>query len=228
MDNVLRIAHRGASGDQPENTLAAISKALEIKVDIIEIDVRVCKTGELVVFHDLTLERTTNGSGLIADAPLEEPKKLDAGEKEQIPTLKEVIDLVDKKTVLNIEMKGRGIADKLSNILGDYLKNKDYPSELFIVTSFDKKEFHRFSLKNPGVRLGILVARDILSVPIRAKRYSAHSIHIPQPYLKKWLVKYIQKKGFKVFVYTLNSIWDIAKAKVMGVDGIFSDYPDRI
>ena len=70
MDKVLRIAHRGASGHQPENTLAAISKALEIKVDIIEIDVRVCKTGELVVFHDLTLERTTNGSGLIADASL--------------------------------------------------------------------------------------------------------------------------------------------------------------
>lgn len=228
MDRVLRIAHRGASGHEPENTLAAISRALDMKADIIELDVRACKTGELILLHDISLERTTNGSGLVTDATLEELRKLDAGNGERIPTLQEAIELIGKRTVLNIEMKGRGVADKLSEILRNYLKNKDYPPELFIVTSFDKKELHRFSLKNPGVPLGILIARGVFSARARAKRYNAHSVHIPQPYLKKWLVRYFQKKGLRVFVYTLNSIWDIAKAKVMGIDGVFSDYPDRI
>ena len=227
MREILRIAHRGASGHKPENTVAAFSKALEIGVDIIELDTRVCKSGELVVFHDMTLERTTNGNGLVADTPFKELKKLDAGGGEQIPTLKEVIDLVNKRAVLNIEIKGRGVAEQLATTLKDYL-NKGYPRELFIVTSFDRKEFHKFSLINPGVLLSILVGRDILDLPIRAKKYGAHSIHIPQPYLKKWLVRFFQKRGFRVFPYTLNSIWDIAKAKVIGVDGIFSDYPDRI
>ncbi len=228
MHNVLKIAHRGASGYEPENTLAAFSKAIEMGVDIIELDVRVCKTGELVVFHDMTLERTTNGNGLIADTSLGELKKLDAGNGEQIPTLEEAIDLVDKRAVFNIEMKGTGVADPLAAILKNYLNNKGYSPELFIVTSFNRKEFYKFSLVNPGVRLGILVGRDILDILIRAKRYNAYSIHLPQTYLKKWLVRLLQRKNFRVFVYTPNSIWDIAKAKVIGVDGIFSDYPDRI
>ena len=228
MSRVLRIAHRGASGDKPENTLSAVAKALEIGVDIIELDVRVCKTGELVAFHDMTLERTTNGSGLVADTSLEDLEKLDAGGGERIPTLEEAIGLINRRTILNIEMKGKGVADRLAAILKGYVENKAYPPELFIVTSFDKEEFHQFSLKNPGVQLSILVGRDILSAPLRARKYSAYSIHLPQPYMRKWLVRFFQKKGLKVFIYTLNSIWDIAKAKIMGVDGIFSDYPDRV
>src|SRR3989344_4626849 len=131
MSRVLRIAHRGASGHKPENTLAAFAKALEIGVDIIELDVRVCKTGELVVFHDMALERTTNGNGLVADTSLEELKKLDAGGGEQVPTLKEVIDLVNKRVVLNIEMKGKGVVEQLATILKGYLNN-GHPRELFI------------------------------------------------------------------------------------------------
>ncbi|MCR4260886.1 MAG: glycerophosphodiester phosphodiesterase [Candidatus Colwellbacteria bacterium] len=227
MPEVLKIAHRGASGHKPENTLSAFSKALEMGVDVIELDVRVCGTGELVVMHDATLERTTNGKGIVADTTLEELKKLDAGDGEQVPTLEEAIDLINRKTVLNIEIKGEGIAEKLSKILKTYL-DKGYPPELFIITSFSRKEFHKFSIMNPGVRLGILVARGILSLSIIARKYNAYSIHLPQPYLKKRLVKFFQRRGYKVYVYTLNSIWDIAKAKIKGVDGIFSDYPERI
>src|SRR3989344_1650436 len=144
MPEVLRIAHRGASGYESENTLAAVSKALEIGVDIIELDVRVCKTGELVVFHDMALERTTNGSGLVADTSLAELKKLDAGEGEQIPTFGEVVDLVNKKATLNIEIKGKGVVDRLAITLRGYLKDGAYSSDSFIVTSFDKKELHQF------------------------------------------------------------------------------------
>ena len=83
MPEILKIAHRGASGHKPENTLSAFSKALEIGVDAIELDVRVCGTGELVIMHDATLERTTNGNGIVADTTLEELRKLDAGDGEQ-------------------------------------------------------------------------------------------------------------------------------------------------
>ena len=227
MPEVLKIAHRGASGHKPENTLSAFSKALEIGVDAIELDVRVCGTGELVIMHDATLERTTNGNGIVADTTLEELRELDAGDGEQIPTLEEAIDLINKKVILNIEIKGEGVAGTLSKILKTYL-DRGYPPELFIVSSFNRKEFHKFSITNPGVRLGILIARGILSLPIMARRYNAYSIHLPQPYLRKRLVKFFQRRGYKVYVYTLNSIWDIAKAKIKEVDGIFSDYPERI
>jgi len=227
MSDILKIAHRGASGYEPENTAASFKKAIEMNVDIIELDVRTCRTGELVVFHDLTLERTTNGSGIVANSSLDELKKLDVGGGEHILILEEAIDLIGQGAVINIEMKGKGVADKLVKILQGYLE-KGYPPESFIVTSFDRKEFHRFALANPGVSLGILVGKDIFDFLIRAKRYGVYSIHLPQPYLKKWLVKFAQKQNFKVFIYTLNSIWDIAKAKMIGVNGIFSDYPDRI
>lgn len=227
MSDIFKIAHRGASGYEPENTLASLRKALEMRVDIIEIDVRVCRTGELVVFHDITLERTTNSTGILADLSLEELKQLDLENGEHILTLEEAINTIGQKVVLNIEMKGRGVAIKLAELLKKYIE-KGHPPDSFIVTSFDRKEFHKFTQVNPGVRLGILVGKDIFDFLIRARRYDVYSIHLPQPYLKKWLVKFAQKQNFKVFIYTLNSIWDIAKAKMIEVDGIFSDYPDRI
>ena len=181
-----------------------------------------------MAFHDMSLERMTNGDGLVADTTLEDLKKLNVGQGERIVTLEEVLDLVDRRAIVNIEIKGIGVADRLAEILGEYIKRKGWSPEMFIVTSFNKKEFHKFALINPDVRLSILVGRDFLSSLIMAKRYKAYSVHLPQPYMKRRLVRFFQKRGFKVFIYTLNSIWDIAKAKVMGVDGIFSDYPDRI
>lgn len=227
MTGILRIAHRGASGEKPENTLAAFSRALEMGVDGIELDVRVCKTGELVVMHDPTLERTTNGTGVVADISLSELKKLDAGEGEQIPTLDEALRFIAGKTILNIEMKGKGVAKPLAEILKKYIDDGHNP-ELLIVSCFNRQELRAFSLINPGVRLGMLVSKGVFSLLLVTHKTNIYSIHLPQPYLKKWLVKLLQRKGFKVFIYTLNSIWDIAKAKVAGVDGIFSDYPDRI
>src|SRR3989338_6013481 len=122
MSDILKIAHRGASGYESENTAAAFKKALEMSVHIIELDVRACRTGELVVFHDITLERTTDGSGIVANASLDELKKLDVGGGEHILTLEEAIDLIGQGAVINIEMKGKGVADKLVKILQGYLE----------------------------------------------------------------------------------------------------------
>ncbi|HID15455.1 MAG TPA: glycerophosphodiester phosphodiesterase, partial [Candidatus Atribacteria bacterium] len=101
----LVVAHRGASAYEPENTLRAIRRAIEIGADVVEIDVRLTKDGYPVVIHDETVDRTTNGSGLVNEFSLDELRKLDAGKGEKIPLLSEVLDLVAGKINVFIEIK---------------------------------------------------------------------------------------------------------------------------
>jgi glycerophosphoryl diester phosphodiesterase len=227
MNNLIKAAHRGASGEYPENTILAFEKAMEVGANMIELDVRLCASGELVVIHDLSVDRTTNGRGLVADMSLSELRALDAGRGERIPTLEETLGFTDKRIMVNIEIKAKGVARPLATLLQRYIK-AGWPAEHFIISSFDRQEFHEFSKINPGVRLSILAGKNPLDILLRAKRYKAFSVHLTGPYIKKWVIRLFQKRGFKVFTYTLNSIWDIGKAKQLGVDGIFSDFPSRI
>ena len=103
--------HRGAAELEPENTRLSIQKAIDLGVDQVEIDVHLTRDQHLVVIHDATVDRTTNGQGAVADFTLEEVKRLDAGKGERIPTLQEVIDLVRGKVVLQIELKGPDTAE---------------------------------------------------------------------------------------------------------------------
>jgi len=103
----LKIGHRGAMGYEPENTLRSFKKALDLKVDMIELDVYVCKSDELIVIHDDKVDRTTNGQGYVVNKTFEELRTLDAGKNEKIPTLSEVLNLVNRKAKLNIELKGK-------------------------------------------------------------------------------------------------------------------------
>ena len=118
----LRIAHRGASGPglAPENTLAACEKALQIGVDILEIDVRATRDGQLVVLHDSALDRTTNGTGLVADLLGDQVRQLDAGRwfspdfaGERVPLLEDVLDLARNQALVLIEIKADGIAERV-------------------------------------------------------------------------------------------------------------------
>ena len=108
---VVNVAHRGASGSYPENTLLAFRKAVEIGADEIELDLHSTKDGHLVVMHDGTVDRTTDGTGAIAEMTLSEIKALDAGKGERVPTWEEVLDLVQGKVGLNIHLKEGGDAD---------------------------------------------------------------------------------------------------------------------
>jgi len=227
MSDFIKAAHRGASGEYPENTLLAFEKAIEMGANMIELDVRQCKTGELVVIHDLSVDRTTNGRGLVADLTLDELKALDAGEGQKIPTLEETLDLIDQRIMMNIEIKGKGVVSPLVELLKARIA-AGWPKELFFISSFDRKEFHQFAKLNPGVRLSILAGKNPLDILLRAKKYKAFSVHLARPYIRKWIIRSFQKRGLKVFTYTLNSIWDIGRAKQIGVDGIFSDFPSRI
>ena len=136
----LKIGHRGAMGYVVENTLESIQKALDFGVHGIEIDVHLCASGELVVFHDFTLERISNGIGEISKNTLSELKQLKIGNKFQIPTLEEVLNLINKKCLLNIELKGQHTAFETCRIIEKYVKNNTWNHSDFLVSSFETKE----------------------------------------------------------------------------------------
>ncbi len=122
---MLKIGHRGAMGYAPENTLGSFAKALELGVDGIELDVHVCKSGEVVVIHDERVDRTTNGKGQVKEMTLKELKELDAGKGERIPTLEEVLDFVDRRAFIDIELKAEGIGNSVADIVRKYIQEHE-------------------------------------------------------------------------------------------------------
>jgi glycerophosphoryl diester phosphodiesterase len=177
MGAILKIGHRGAKAHAAENTLASFQKALDMGVDGIELDVHVCGTGELVVIHDFTVDRTTNGTGEVHKLSLAELKHLKVEGEHSIPTLDEVIELVGKKCLLNIEMKGRHTAMPLSDLLATYVNTKGYSYEDFIISSFQREELMIMSEVNPDVRLGILTQASVTQAWEWALEFSAKALH---------------------------------------------------
>ncbi|WP_317045329.1 glycerophosphodiester phosphodiesterase [Formosa algae] len=132
----LVIGHRGAKAYVAENTLESIQKALDFNVDGIEIDVHCCASGELVVFHDFTLDRMTNGNGKLEEYTLSELKEFLVDGKYKIPTLEEVIQLINRKSLLNIELKGKHTAEATCLTIQDYVDHKGWAYTEFLVSRF--------------------------------------------------------------------------------------------
>ena len=225
---VLRIGHRGAMGYEPENTLRSFKKALALNVDMVELDVHVCKTGEVVVIHDRSVDRTTNGSGLVVEKTLDELKKLDAGMGERIPTLQEVLDILNGKVDVNIELKGIGTAESVARIIEENVTTKRWNYDQFLVSSFNQYELEEFRGLSKQTRVGILVSNTGVGLWGLAKKVKAYSIHINISFISREMVNEAHRRGYLVFVYTVNDIREINKMKLIGVDGIFSNYPDRV
>ena len=135
-DKVMIIGHRGAMGHIAENTIPSINKAMELGVDGIEIDVFKCKSGELVVFHDERLERLTNSSGFIESLELDSIKNIIVLDKYRIPTLEEVLQLIDGQVKLNIELKGYGTASPTNHLINQYNNKGGWTEDKFIISSF--------------------------------------------------------------------------------------------
>lgn len=230
---MLAIAHRGASGYEPENTLLSFQKAIELGADIIELDVRLTSDNKLVVIHDLDLDRTTNGHGSVGSYSLEELQKFDAGKGEKIPTLEEVLDLVDKKVKVNIELKGGNTALKTVEVIRNYIKNKKWNADDFFISSFSRRELKKMRQLEPQINIGLLYFNipflfSFINPIKEAKKYGAYSINIGMRNVTKTLVAMAHDQKLEVFVYTVNEKKDIEKMKAFGVDGIISNYPERI
>ncbi|MFB2872120.1 glycerophosphodiester phosphodiesterase [Aeromonas jandaei] len=220
------IAHRGASGLAPENTLKAMAKALELGVTAIEIDVQAAD-GELWVFHDRRLERCTNGKGVLTEQSRSYLEQLDAGEGEIIPTLWQVMSLIDGSCELHIELKGANTADAVAALTKRAENELDFTANQWVVSSFHHPELARFATLRPDIRIGALTANLPLELAHFAEKLGAWSINCDVDFIDAALVDDAHRRGLKVLVYTVDHLADQQLLAAMGVDGIFTNRPDR-
>ncbi|WP_304145153.1 glycerophosphodiester phosphodiesterase family protein [Mesoflavibacter zeaxanthinifaciens] len=228
MKSTLKVGHRGVKGYISENTLPSIQKALDLNVDGIEIDVHLCASGELVVFHDFTLDRMTNGTCEIGKQTLSQLQNLLVDGKYKIPMLTEVLDLIKAKCLLNIELKGEKTALPTVKLLHQYFDKGTWTYNDILISSFQRKELeavYNFDKKMP---LGVLTKASVNASIRFAKTLNAVAIHPNFALLSKNNVKEAQDEGFKVNAWTVNDYESIERIKSYGVDAIISDYPDRI
>lgn len=228
MKTIQKIGHRGAKGHLAENTLESIGLALSFGVDAIEIDVHRCKSGELVVIHDFTLDRTTNGSGEITEYHLVDLKALLVEEKYKIPLLTEVLDLIEGKCGINIELKGINTAASTCDIVRDYVKNKGWTYSDFILSSFQNNELYEVFRIDKEIPIGILSKASVIEAIALGKKLNALAIHPSIGITTRDNVKLSQEAGFKVNVWTVNDLKSIERMKDFEVDGIISDFPDLL
>jgi len=235
---VVVISHWGFSGSAPENTLAAFRKAIEIGSDMIELDVHLSKDGEVVTIHDDTLERTTNGMGKVAHYTLRELRELDAGSwfgtqfsGEKIPTLRDALELTRGHVFLNIELK-RGdhgqytMLDLADRALEEVGKAGMLDQVLF--SSFDPFGLERIKEKNSRIPVA-LVFNTAWSSPQEVTGGGHFSIlNCRKSVLTEANLSKAHQEGIKINVYTLNTEEEIERYLTMGVDGIITDYPDRL
>ncbi len=235
---VLVIAHRGFSGTAPENTLAAFQKAIEIGSDLVELDVHLSMDKEVVVIHDPTLQRTTTGAGKVIDFTLEELKRFDAGVKfsskfagERIPSLQEVLNLVRGKVGVNIEIKGgflepQAIQDLADQVLKEVEKAGMLGQALF--SSFHPLALHRIRKKNPSAQLAMLFHQpwNSLEEITRGEVYS--TLNLRSIYLSREKIALLKIHNIRVNVYTVNSEKEMRQFLSWGIDGIITNFPDRL
>lgn len=228
-------AHRGGREWAPENTMAAFELALDLHVDGIELDVQRCATGELVIIHDEDINRTTNGVGLVNDISLDELRRLSCGQwfdqyfaEQKVPLLQEVLDLVDGKCILNIEVKNApvrypDIEEELVNLLSDY-KHRD----TLIISSFDHYVLERVGNLAPDLKLGLLADCVLMDLPAYAKRLNTKYFHPGIDSLRADIVEECHAHGIEVNPWTVNGRQAWSRAIKMGVDGIVTDDPEGL
>ncbi|MFC1687341.1 glycerophosphodiester phosphodiesterase [Patescibacteria group bacterium] len=228
----LRIGHRGACGHEPENTLESVKKAVFFGVDYVEIDVRLTKDTQFILMHDETLEGTTNGKGVISDMTLDEISQYRIKENNLlIPSFQEVIEYIDGKTKILIDIKDK----ESGGAIVELVKNNGIQNNVIAASIFTKtlKDIKHLA---PEIPVGLtyplpnIFPHKLLQciIDLRQKDLQVEYIHLYYRLASKYLVNHLHSKGFKINVWTVNSPRDIQKMKDHEVDGIISNYPDRI
>lgn len=225
------IAHRG--GPQagptplPENSLAAIKRALELGVDAIEIDVYQIE-GELLVTHDRRLGRVVSGQGIITELPLSYLREQHLENGETIPTLQQVLQLVGDRALLNIEIKGEQVVPVLANCLRDYIGNHQGSYEQYLISSFDHQQIFQSLQQLPDVKRGVLIEGIPLDYAACCERLKAYSFNTHLSFVTPELLADARQRGLKNWVYTVNHEDDWKKLQLLGVDAVFTDKPDAL
>ncbi len=228
--------HRGYSGKYPENTLLAFQKAIEAGVAGIELDVQFSKDGKMVVIHDETLERTTNGSGYVKDLTLQELKALDASASfkgqygtVQIPTFEEVMQLVkDYDIITNVELKtGKFEYPGIEEAVRDCIRKYDL-AEKVIISSFNHFSVMRMREAAPELKCGFLFEAWVIDA---GKYCHSHGIPCFHPNYRNLLPSVVaeaKQYGLEINTYTVNTLEDFKQLEALGVDVAIGNFPDRI
>ena len=220
----LAIGHRGARGHEPENTLRSVRRALALGAHGIEIDVWFVD-GELLVIHDAKLDRTTNGRGYVSRKTFAQLRALDAGQGERIPTLREVFETVDRRAFINIELKGRRTAGPVRALIAEFVEQRGWRFGDFVVSSFHRAELRAIS--DPRIPIALLLARPTKLYALSARRVRAGAVNPALRFVTQRFVEDAHRRGLRVFVYTVNEPDDLARMRAWGVDGVFTDFPER-
>lgn len=231
------IAHRGYSGAAPENTIAAVRAAIDIGADMAEIDVTLTSDGEVVVIHDSTLQRTTNGGGEVLEFSLADLQLLDAGSwfsksfaGEPIPTLDAMLAEVDDRILLNVEIKseavGLGVVEKVATAI----RARGMTDEI-VVSSFSPTALEKMHQLAPEIRTAVLYNKDLHAGmdPVEiVTGVGASAFNIKRVRLTPEMLRQCHANGIPVAVYTVNKKRHMRRTIQLGVDAIFTDQPDRM
>jgi len=224
----LVIGHRGAMGHETENTLASVQKAIDLGVDMIEIDVFKIKSGEIVVFHDKFVDRLANATGGIEEYNISDVKQMVLDGNHPIPMLQDVLKLIDNKVRLNIELKGAGTCDRVNHILNNYIDKKGWSLDNFLISSFRWEELREFRRINKDIPIAILTEDNPLDAIDIATELNAEAIIPNFKKLDEGMVAKIKDANFKIYSWTVNEPSDIELAKSWSVNGIITDFPERV
>jgi glycerophosphoryl diester phosphodiesterase len=228
---VYNCAHRGASGYAPENTLAALKLAVALGADMAEIDVQQTADGQLVLFHDETLERTSSGSGPLVDCTLTELRALDAGSwfshfcaGEKIPTLIEAISAARGQLDLNIELKADGSVPGLLDRLIATIADQDFGDHC-VITSFDHALIDELVAREPNFATGYIIGRE--GLPVDVFRAKVDLLSLEKSLLEEAELEFATAAGKAVHVWTVNDTEEMSHLIAHGVGGVITNYPDR-
>ena len=223
---MLIFAHRGASTDAPENTLLAVDLALEQQADGIEIDVYQLGD-ELVVIHDRWVQRTTNGNRALSDYTLEELQTLDAGQGQFVPTLWQVLQRVNGRCLMNIEVKGVNDVLLVKECINEAVRLLNFRAEQFIVSSFDHHLLLAFKSIAPNINIGALTASNPLNHARFAQELNAYSVNADVSFIDQAFVTDAHGRDLKMFAYTVDEPDDLIRLLAWGVDGVFCNKPAK-
>ena len=231
------IAHRGFKKKYPENTLVAFQAAMDTGVPMIELDVTLSRDRKLVVIHDATLNRTTNGHGPVHDYTLEELKQLDAGSwfhadfaEQRLPELGEVLELVDGRVITNIEIKSHAYEphhppDAIEKQVVEMVKKKKLLDSI-LISSFDSNVLEQISLMETPPQIALIsknpLERNIVEI---CKRLDTFSWHPDQQIVTPRQVRKLHAAGIRVFPYKVDTPEDCARMIGLKVDGVITDDP---
>ncbi len=234
---MLIFGHRGSMGYRPENTISSFELAISQKADGIELDVRNDKNKIPVVFHDVGLDRLTGIKVKVQDKSFAELRKIKVRFPDEqegtvsnstIPSLEDVLNFVDKKIIVNVELKGPNTAKSVCEVAKKFIKKRKLGYANLLISSFNFKELEKIKKLDSKLRTGFLFSKSPvknLKLAIESNVYSANVRHTVAD---KKLISKAHENNLKVFVWTVNDQKRAKRLNSMGVDGIFTNYPDKM